>query len=91
MKLIHLNLMAGVSLDHQSKETPAMKSSGKMGSSPKFPAFFRAKWNKPAVHYVERTQVSSIPFESQSSHPLVKISSTRTFPKLKKEDSNPKQ
>jgi hypothetical protein len=43
MKLINLNLMAGVSLDAQSKETPAMKSSGKMGNSPKFPAFLRAK------------------------------------------------
>jgi hypothetical protein len=91
MNLIHLNLMAGVSLDHPSKETPAMKSSGKMGNSPKFPAFLRAKWNKLAVHYVERSPVLSIPFESQSSHPLVKISSSRTFPKLKKEDSNPKQ
>jgi hypothetical protein len=91
MNLIHLNLMAGVCLDHQSKETAAMKSSGKMGNSPKFPAFLRAKWNKPAVQYVERSQVLSIPFECQSSHPLVKISSTRTFPKLKKEDSNPKQ
>ncbi len=29
MNLIHLNLMAGVSLKHPSKETPAMKSSGK--------------------------------------------------------------
>jgi len=43
MNLINLNLMAGVSLDAQSKETPAMKSSGKMGNSPKFPAFLRAK------------------------------------------------
>jgi hypothetical protein len=91
MNLIHLNLMAGVSLDQPSKETPALKSSGKMGNSPKFPVFLRAKWNNPAAHCVERSQVSSIPYESQSSHPLVKISSTRTFPKLKKEDSNPKQ
>ncbi len=91
MNLINLNLMAGVSLDHPSKETPVMKSSGKMGNSPTFPAFLMAKWNKPAVHYVERSQVSSIPFESQSSHPLVKNFGTRTFPKLKKEDSNPKQ
>jgi len=37
-----MNLMAGVSLDHQSKETPAMKSSGKMGNSQKFPALLRA-------------------------------------------------
>jgi hypothetical protein len=43
------------------------------------------------VHYVERSQVSSIPFESQISHPLVKNSGTKTFPKLKKEESNPKQ
>jgi hypothetical protein len=91
MNLIHWNLMAGVSLDHPSKETPAMKSSGKMGNSPTFPVFLRAKWNKPAVRSVERSQVSSIPFESQSSHPLVKISGTRTFPKLKKEEANPKQ
>jgi hypothetical protein len=91
MNLIHLNLMAGVSLDDESKKTPAVKSSGNMGNSPKFPVFLRAKWNKPAVHYVERSQVLSIPFESQSSHPLVKICSSRTFPKLKKEDSNPKQ
>ncbi len=39
MNLIHLNLMAGVFLDHPSKETPAKKSSGKMGNSPKFPVF----------------------------------------------------
>ncbi len=88
---MHLNLMDGVYLDHQSKETPAMKSSGKMGNSPKFPTFLRTMWNKPAVHYVERSQVSSIPFESQISHPLVKNSGTKTFPKLKKEESNPKQ
>jgi hypothetical protein len=43
MNLIHLNLMAGVSLDHPSKETPAKKSSGKMGNSPKFPVFLRTK------------------------------------------------
>jgi len=43
MNLIHWNLMAGVSLDHPSKETPAMKSSGKMGNSPTFPVFLRAK------------------------------------------------
>jgi len=43
MNLIHLNLMAGVSLDHPSKETPAKKSSGKMGKSPKFPVFLRTK------------------------------------------------
>jgi len=53
MNLIHLNLMAGVSLDHQSKETPAMKSSGKMGNSPNFPVFLRAKWKNPAVHFVD--------------------------------------
>jgi hypothetical protein len=57
MNLIHLNLMAGVSLDHQSKETPAMKSSGKMGNSPKCPVFLKAKWNNPAVHYVDRSRV----------------------------------
>jgi hypothetical protein len=42
MNLIHLNLMAGVALDHPCKDTPAMKSFGKMGNSPKFPAFIRA-------------------------------------------------
>jgi hypothetical protein len=57
MNLIHLNLMAGVSLDHQSKETPAMKSSGKMGNSPNFPVFLRAKWKNPAVYFVDRSRV----------------------------------
>jgi len=42
MNLFDLNLMAGVSLDHPSKETPAMKSSGKIGNSPKFPAYLKA-------------------------------------------------
>jgi len=85
MNLIHLNLMAGVSLDHQSKETAAMKSSGKMGNSPKFPVFLRAKWNNPAVHYVDRSQVFN-PFWISELPSL-----SMTFPKLKKEDSNPKQ
>jgi hypothetical protein len=40
--------MAGVSMDHQSKETPAMKSSGEMGSSPKFPIFLMAKVKQPS-------------------------------------------
>jgi hypothetical protein len=43
MNLIHLNLMAGFSLDDQSKETPAMKNSGKMGNSRKFQILLRAK------------------------------------------------
>jgi hypothetical protein len=68
MNLIHLNLMVGVSLDRQSKETPAMKTSGKMGNSPKFQIVLRPKENNPAVHSVDRSQVSSLPFESQSSH-----------------------
>jgi hypothetical protein len=46
-----------------------MKSSGKMGKSPEFHVFLRAKWNNPAVHYMDSSQVWSIPFESQSSHP----------------------
>jgi hypothetical protein len=67
------------------QRAPATKSSGKMGNSRKFPVFVRAKWNNPAAHYVDRSPVSSIPFESQSA------SLTMTFPKLKKEDGNPKQ